>query len=111
MRISNRKKVVSLEQRGKITKRTIDALSPGETIWDGSLTGFGARRQTRDATFILKCSVRGRQRFFTIGRHGAFTCETARLEAHRLLGLVASGVDPAILRISAKKSKITVADL
>jgi integrase len=111
VRISNRKKVVSLEQRAKITKRMIDALSPGETIWDGALTGFGARRQTRDATFILKCSVRGRQRFFTIGRHGAFTCETARLEAHRLLGLVASGVDPAMLRMSAKKSKITVADL
>jgi len=100
-----------LERRAKITKRAVDALRPGETIWDGALAGFGTRRQRRDGVFILKCSVRGRQRFFTIGRHGVFTAETARLEAQRLLGLIASGVDPAIERASTANGKISVAQL
>lgn len=100
-----------MERRTRITKRTIDALGPGETVWDGALTGFGMRKQRRDAVFILKCSVRGRQRFFTIGRHGAFTAETARLEAQRLLGLIASGVDPTAKRPSTAESEISLAEL
>lgn len=102
---------ITVERRTKITKRVIDALQPSETLWDGVLTGFGVRKQRRDAVFILKCSVRGRQRFFTIGRHGAFTAETARLEAQRLLGLIASGIDPATKRASTADSEISVAQL
>jgi integrase len=97
-----------LEVRTKITKRTVDALAAGQTIWDGLLIGFGVRRQRRDAVFILKCSVRGRQRFITIGRYGAFTPESARNEARRLLGLIASGLDPANKRPA---SSISVAQL
>jgi hypothetical protein len=31
--------------RQRIGLRQVRALKPGETIWDASLTGFGARRQ------------------------------------------------------------------
>jgi len=82
--------------RRKITKRVVDTLLPGQTVWDGEITGFGVRRQRRDAVFVLKFSFAGRQRFYTIGRHGAFTAETARIEARRLLGLIASGMDPSV---------------
>jgi integrase len=58
--------------------------------------GFGARRQRRDVFYILRYRINGRQRMLSIGRHGSpFTPDTARLEAKRLLGIVASGVDPA----------------
>jgi integrase len=67
----------------------------GETIWDKDLAGFGVRLQRRDPSFVLKYPFRGRQRFYTIGRHGVLTVDQARTEARRLLGLVAGGVDPS----------------
>src|SRR5215213_2559662 len=36
------------ERRRKITKATVDALSPGEIAWDGEIKGFGVRCQRRD---------------------------------------------------------------
>src|SRR6202047_5689375 len=83
-----------------ITIRAVQALKPGETIWDAdhreAVRGFGVRRQRDQATYVLKYRVFGRQRFFTIGPHGSpWTPEKARREAKRLLGLVADGKDPA----------------
>jgi integrase len=53
----------------------------------------------------------GRQRWYTIGRHGSpWTPDTARSEAQRLLGLVASGGDPAAAK-HAKRKAATVAEL
>jgi hypothetical protein len=59
--------------------------------------GFGCRKQRKRATYILKLRDAGRQRLLTIGPHGSpWTPESARREAKRLLGLVASGSDPRI---------------
>ncbi|CAL8981594.1 hypothetical protein RHODGE_RHODGE_02912 [Rhodoplanes serenus] len=55
----------------RITKRVVDTMSPGSTIWDRDLAGFGVRCQKRDKVYVLKTRVRGRQRWFTIGKHGA----------------------------------------
>jgi hypothetical protein len=88
----------STKARQKITKRLVDGLAAGQTVWDVELTGFGVRRQCRDASFVLKYLFRGRQRFYTIGRHGIITVDEARTDARRLLGLAASGIDPAIAR-------------
>lgn len=86
----------------KITKTGVDRLSAGETLWDAETRGFGARKQVRDAVYVLKVRIHGRQRFFTIGKHGApWTPETARKEAMRLLGLIAEGKDPATTRDEA----------
>ena len=62
---------------------------------------------------MLKYSFRGRQRFYTIGRHGVITVDEARTEARRLLGLAASGVDPAATREkqAPQAGALTVADL
>jgi integrase len=81
---------------GKITKTVVDRLPQGSMIWDTLCVGFGARRQLRDAFYLLRYRLNGKQRFLTIGRHGSpWTPDTARNEARRLLGQVASGVDPA----------------
>jgi len=69
--------------------RQVRALQLGETVWDESLAGFGARRQKSDAiSYVLFYRAKeGRQRWFTIGRHDApWTPDTARAEARRLLG-------------------------
>ena len=90
-----------------ITIRAVQALKPGENIWDAdhreAVRGFGVRRQRDQATYVLKYRVFGRQRFVTIGPHGApWTPELARKEAKRLLGLVANGKDPADEKAKAR---------
>ena len=90
-----------------VTIRAVQALKPGETIWDAdhreAVRGFGVRRQRDQATYVLKYRVFGRQRFVTIGAHGApWTPELARREAKRLLGLVANGKDPADEKAKAR---------
>src|SRR5262249_32299247 len=84
---------------GKITKSTVERLPLNQVLWDQSLVGFGARRQLRHVHYLLRYRLNGHQRFITIGRHGAWTPDTARTEAKRLLGLVASKVDPASDRV------------
>jgi len=90
-----------------ITLGVIKAIQPSSRVWDqgtGAVPGFHARRQKGDAiTYLLKYHVGGRARWHTIGRHGApWTPETARKEARRLLGLVATGGDPAGAKAAAK---------
>ena len=95
----------------RITKRTVDAAKPGPVIWDDDLPGFGIRCQRKAVSYVLKYRFRGKQRWFTIGRHGApWTPGKARTEAQRLLGLVADGIDPAKNR-EAEKNQPTMADL
>ncbi len=77
------------------------------------MVGFGARRQRSNAVayVLLYRTTEGRQRWYTIGRHGSpWTPETARSEARRLLGLVAAGADPATVK-HAKRKAATVAEL
>ena len=93
--------------------REVRRLAPGATIWDGAVGGFGARRQESAAVaYVLKYrTADGRQRWLTIGRHGApWTPDTAREEAKRLLGQVAQGSDPAADKASKRKAS-TVAQL
>jgi len=92
---------------GSLTKRTVDALRPSEQAWDDDVAGFGCRRQKDTRVYVLKYRLGGRQRWFTIGRHGSpWTVETARREARRLLGAVADGQDPATARDAERKAPI-----
>jgi integrase len=94
-----------------ITIKSVQAIGPGETLWDNAVRGFGVRRQLRDPTYVLKYRHQGRQRFVTIGPHGSpWTPETARREARRLLGLVAAGRDPRTERAKDKTSVRAVAE-
>jgi integrase len=99
-----------------ITLKTIAALTPNSTSWDdgkGAVAGFGARRQRGTAVaYVVKYrTTDGRQRWQTIGRHGApWTPDTARAEAKRILGEVMKGNDPASDKQSGRKAA-TVAEL
>jgi integrase len=97
----------------RIGLRQVRALKPGDIVWDASLPGFGARRQRseRVSYVLFYRTTEGRQRWFTIGRHGApWTPESAREEARRLLGGVASKMDPAAEKQAARNAQI-IADL
>ena len=85
---------------GKVTKATVERLPLNSVMWDQSLNGFGARRQRKHVHYLLRYRINGKQRFITIGRHGSpWTPDSARNEARRLLGLVATRVDPASERV------------
>ena len=96
----------------RIGLREVRALQPNEIAWDTAVSGFGARRQRDAVTYVLKYRTTGaRQRWHTIGRHGApWTPDTAREEARRLLGEVVTGGDPAAEK-RATRHALTVDEL
>ena len=95
----------------RITKTAVDGIKSGATVWDAEIKGFGVRRQKRDAVYVLKYVIQGRQRFATIGKHGSpWTPEMARKQAQVLLDEVAKGIDVAGER-SRKRAAPTVAEL
>lgn len=97
----------------KIGLREIRTLNPGQTKWDSAVASFGARRQRGHAvSYVLFYRTQeGRQRWHTIGRHGApWTPDTAREEAKRLLGMVVDGTDPSAEK-QAKRKAATVSEL
>ena len=106
--------------RAKITKWAVDNLAPKDAVevalWDTEIKGFGVRARRGGAkTYILHYRAgAGRNaplRKLTIGRHGSpWTPQTARVEAKRRLGLVASGEDPAQAR-SAERRAMSLAEL
>jgi integrase len=100
-------------KQGRIGIRDVEALEPGQTIWDSVVKGFGARRQIGETrSYFLKYrTAEGRQRWFTIGTHDApWKPETARTEAQKLLGAVAKEQDPAADK-KRKRNATTVAEL
>ena len=59
--------------KAKLTKRRVESLDRG-TLWDSELPGFGVRvRSSGERYYLLKFRSHGRQRWFTIGRHGDLT--------------------------------------
>jgi integrase len=97
----------------RIGLREVRALGPGAQIWDSAVPGFGARRQVGlVVSYVLVYRTReGRQRRYTIGRHGApWTPDTAREEARQLLGEIVRGADPAAAKREAREAT-TVAEL
>ena len=106
--------------RGKITKRAVDALVPRKgdevVLWDQEVRGFDIRARAGGAkTHILHYRAgtgRGAPlRKLTIGKHGSpWTPDKARTEAKRLLGLIASGEDPAERR-ATERITLTMAEV
>jgi len=99
--------------RTRIGLRDVRSLQPNEEVWDTSVIGFAARRQRSEAVayIVMFRNAEGRLRRMTIGRHGSpWTPDTARDEARRILGIKASGEDPAETKQQRRKAS-TMADL
>ncbi len=101
--------------RGKLTKRSVEAIKPSSRdsfLWDTEVRGFGCKVTPKGGrTYLLQYGRNGRDYRVTIGRHGIdYTAEQARIEALRLRGAVASGENPAIVKMR-NRSASTVAEL
>ena len=95
----------------RLSKRVVDAATPGpwdHFLWDQTVRGFGAKITPAGAAiYILQYRCNGRQRRYTIGRHGSpWTADEARTEAVRLLAEVVRGDDPADLK-RAERGDVT----
>lgn len=92
----------------KITKRTVEAAVPGakdQYVFDRELVGFGFKLTPAGRrTYFAQGRVDGRKVRVTIGTHGPFTADQARVEAHKLIARMVSGDDPSIERAEAKKA-------
>ena len=107
----------SMKHKAKITKRTVDALLAAsgkeERLWDTELSGFCVRAYpTGRKVYAITYRMRGRFRWYSIGKHGApWTAEEARKEAKALFGEIAKGVDPGATKAASNSKAITVAKL
>jgi len=106
-----------MTNRGKLTKRSIDALTPDPggrdtTHFDPEVRGFGVRvKPSGTKSYVLKYRNRfGQQRKFHIARVGDITPDQARAAAIKLRGRVAAGEDPVSDRNSDRMAQ-TVAQL
>ena len=104
---------VTSTRKTLIGMKEIRKLGEGSILWDTRVPGFCARRrQSPSIVYAVKYRTgEGRQRWHTIGRHGApWTPETARDEARLILTEVVRGNDPAGTK-QAKRRAATIADL
>lgn len=77
--------------------------------YDDKLKGFGIRVTSGGArAFFVEKAVNGRLRRITIGRYPEITAEQARKEAHKLLGKIATGIDPLAEKKAQRTRGITL---
>ena len=95
-----------------ITRRSIDSFEPADKpwiAWDDKLTGYGVLIHPSGVkSYIVNYRLGdgGRaapNKRLVIGRCGRMAPELARKEAHRLLGMVAMGEDPAAARTRSRR--------
>jgi integrase len=92
-----------MEGKVAVGKVTISSLAKLDGwLWCDKLVGFGARKQIKGVHFYVRYRLNGSQVVKSIGRLGPWTCDTARTEAKRLLGIVATGVDPFAQSLSGE---------
>jgi integrase len=92
--------------QGKITISSIAKLEGW--LWDTTVMGFGARKQTNLVHYYVRYRHNGSQIVRSIGRHGALTPDTARARAKQLLGTVAGGTDPFAQALAGEGFSVVV---
>ena len=103
--------------RANLTKKLVDKLElpakgqPQQLYYDETLKGFGLRLTPGSKTYFAEDRVNGKTRRVSIGAHGTFTPESARIEAQRLLLSMAHGVDPQEQKRHEKAQVITLSEI
>ena len=103
----------------KITKLSVDKLeippiiTPGVTAqkkyYDDSLKGFGVRVTSGGTkAFFIEKTIGNKLRRITLGHYGELTVEQARKEAQKILGKIATGIDPVAEKQATKARQVTL---
>ena len=81
---------------------------PQRLYRDTQLRGFGLRVGKTVKSYYVEKRVEGSTVRTTIGEHGQVTCEDARKAAQKLLGTMATGVNPNQARQRKRNSDLTL---
>ncbi|MBU1652649.1 integrase family protein, partial [bacterium] len=96
----------------KLTKSFVDSIpltESGQTFYrDTEISGFGLRVGTTSKTYIAEGKANGKTVRMTIGRHGVFTAEQARVEARQILVMIAKGVNPVDEKKERRAKAVTM---
>jgi integrase len=103
----------------KLTKLEVERLpipsseGQGKTIqkryYDSTLKGFGLRITSGGTkAFFIEKLVNRKLRRITLGRYPELTVEMARKEAHKVLGKIATGIDPVAEKKEANAKSVTL---
>ena len=103
----------------KITKLVVDKLPIPQAIvknrtvqkryYDDTMKGFGVRVTSGGSrAFFIEKLVNRKLRRITIGRYPELTVEQARKQAQKLLGQIATGIDPLAERREKKARGVTL---
>ncbi|MBA2653781.1 MAG: integrase family protein [Gammaproteobacteria bacterium] len=101
----------------KLTKAFVDKAQPPKEkdqifYRDGELKGFALRVTASGVkSFVVETLIGNKVRRMTIGRYGKLTTEQARVEAKKLLGKIASGIDPIAERQQARAKSVTLKEV
>lgn len=98
----------------RITKTVVDKVEPPKDkdqifYRDDQLKGFALRITSSGVkSFVVEKLISGKVRRITLGRYGELTVEQARKEAQKLLGKIATGIDPIAEKIATRVRAISL---
>lgn len=96
----------------KLTKSFIDSIplpESGQTFYrDSELKGFGLRVGTTSKVYFAESKVKRKVVRVSIGKHGVYTAEQARLRARELLLMMAKGVNPLDIEREERARGVTL---
>jgi len=99
----------------KLTKTTVEKLpipddKTRQIIYrDSKLKGFAVRVTNQGAkSFVVEKRINRKNRRITIGSYGQLTVEQARKEAMKLLGKMATGIDPVAEDRAERTKRVTL---
>lgn len=98
----------------KLTKVVVDKIEPpvdrDQAFYrDQQLKGFAVRVTASGVkSFVVEKLVNGKVRRITVGRYGVITVEQARREAQKLLGKIATGIDPRAEKQNIQLQSLTL---
>lgn len=88
-----------MAKRAIITKTAVDALKPGQILYDDNPAGFVARcLASGRVSYGYRYRHHGKSRWLGLGLHGAITADQARTLAKKRAGEVADSRDPTAER-------------
>lgn len=96
----------------KLTKSFVDSIPltiTGQTFYrDAELKGFGLRVGKTSKVYIAETKVNGKVVRTTIGKHGVYTTEQARLRARELLLMMTQGTNPSDVKKEQQARGVTL---
>jgi len=103
----------------RITKKLVDTVSTPERTASGGkaqkfyrdsqIPGFALRVTSSGVkSFIVEKRINGKVKRITLGRYGNLTTEQARIEAKKLTGEIATGIDPLAEKRAKEAKSVTL---